>query len=218
MQSSNGVGNTAMNIINSLSHDDSPDDKPSPRSNNEYRDNMLLQSRKRMFSELCPPNYASTDPSRLNKGKLDQVMAWLPGPQGLFLVGQSGTGKTRSMWLLLESLVLKGMSLKWFDGFGWQVAVSNAFGNPDSTERWMDSLVKHDLIFLDDIFKGKLTEAQELAIYGLLERRQAYRKPVFITTNTNSESLFGRMTEAGQSDRIKPIMRRITETCDVVQF
>lgn len=173
-----------------------------------------------VFDHLCPPRYRDSDPARLPTAQLTDVLAWKPNKDGigLFLVGASRTGKTRCMWMLLKRLISEGITVRAFDGIGWTLAVSRAFGEPSTTEDWLDGLIRPDILFLDDLFKGKITEAQEQAVQGVLERRSAYMKPTFCTSNTDATMLASRMTENGASDRAGSILGRIVEFCKVIKF
>jgi DNA replication protein DnaC len=173
-----------------------------------------------VFNDICPPRYQDSDPTLLPKSNLANVLSWKPTKDGtgLFIVGKARTGKTRCIWLLIKRLVSEGFRVKAFDGIGWNLAVSRAFGDPSTTENWLDSLLQPDVLFIDDLFKGRITEAQELAVHGVFDRRGAYLKPIFCTTNTNAAILASRMTDAGADDRAGSIMGRITEFCKVIQF
>jgi len=179
----------------------------------------ILKARSEAFEALCPPLYRDTDGARLPQKQLGDVLSWTYGPKGLFLVGPARTGKTRCAWLLLKRMMEQGRSVRAFDGVGWQLAVSRAFGSPDDTEGWFRMLVEPDILFIDDLFKGKLTEAQELAVHGVLERRSSQLQPVIATSNTMSaKDLVARMTEAGIKDRAEAIVGRIREFCKTVRF
>lgn len=177
-------------------------------------------AKRTIFADVCPPRYQDSDPNMLPSDKLASVMAWHPNNdgKGLFMVGKARTGKTRCAWLLIKRLVSEGMTIRAFDGIGWNLAVARAFGDPSTTEEWLDKLIHPDILFLDDLFKGRLTEAQELAIHGVFERRSAYLKPIFCTTNTNADILASRMSDNGASDRAGSIMGRIVEFSQVIQF
>lgn len=191
------------------------------RERDERQRQRWREQRESVFRKLCPPLYLYSDPARLPADKLAEVLAWQPNPDGhgMFLVGPARTGKTRCVWLLLRRLVVKrGLAVKAFDGVGWQIAVARAFGDPGTTEAWFDSLVEPAVLFIDDLFKGRITEAIETAVHGILERRAAHLKPVFITSNTDGKTLVARMTESGRADRAEAILGRIKEFCDVIRF
>jgi len=171
------------------------------------------------YERDCPPLYQQTDPARLPPDKLKAVLAWRYGPRGLLLVGKTGAGKSRCAWQLIRRLTVdEGRHVRAFDGIGWGVAVSAAFGDPQTTETWLDRVCKADVLFIDDLFKVKFTEAQEQGIYGVFERRAAYMRPIIATMNTTGELLLARMTEQGRADRGEPLIRRMRDFCQIITF
>jgi DNA replication protein DnaC len=176
------------------------------------------QHRADMFRQSCPPLYQHTDPAQLPQDKLAAVNAWKYGPKGLLLVGPTGTGKTRCAWELLRRLIHEGRSVRVFDGLGWGVAVSAAFGELATTADWLDRVCKADVLFIDDLFKVKMTEAQEQAAYGVFERRTNHLLPIICTMNSTGRMILERMTDQGRADRGEPLIRRMAEFCEVVTF
>lgn len=175
-----------------------------------------------VWLKLCPPLYADTSLDKLpSKARSIShiVLDWQYGAKGLFLSGESRSGKTRLTWLLLKRLILKEhIPCMAFDGIGWGLAVSRAFGDPATTEAWLNKICSCPLLFLDDLFKFKITEAQEVALIGLLERRPAWRLPTIITTNTTGKSLLKRMSDSGIADRAEPILERIREFLEIINI
>jgi len=160
-------------------------------------------------------SYRETDFDLLpNKIKAAQVLAWKYGSKGLLVTGPTRAGKTRACWLLLRRVWDEGHSVRAFDGIGWFLAVKTAFMD-ENTERWLRDLVRVDVLFLDDIFRGRMTEAQDMALWGILERRTTAGKPVIITTNATSETL---REKVGGGDQLDPIISRIKEFCNVITF
>lgn len=198
---------------------DGPAVSPTPAPSPEERQRQYIREmREDAFRRLCPPLYQQTDPARLPQQHLAAVNAWKYGPKGLLLVGPTGTGKTRCAWQLLRRLIFSGRRVRAFDGLGWAVAVSEAFGKPDETETWLDHVCTADVLFIDDLFKGKMTEAQELAAIGVFERRTNHLLPVIVTMNSTGRMILDRMTEQGRADRGEPLIRRMGEFCEVVKF
>ena len=180
---------------------------------------IVAANRLARWERTCPPLYRETDPARLPADKLAEVLAWSYGPMGLILSGPTRSGKTRCAWELIHRLIVDdGLSVKAFDGIGWGASVSAAYGDPSRTEWWLDEVCTVPVLFLDDLFKAKITEAQELAVYGVFERRCANLLPVICTTNTTSQLLGDRMTEAGRADRLDPLLGRMREFCTPIRF
>lgn len=186
--------------------------------------------RRRYFEQICPPLYRDTDTARLPRDQFKRVMGWpgsMPvGKRGLYLVGPAGTCKTRIMWQLIERIVVNTWTnVRVFDSFKWHTEVSAAYGDPNYTEHWLSRVCDTSILFIDDIFKGKMTDAQTHAAHAMLERRAAQLKPTFLTSNVGSRDLAARIDEAQrdrQSDsaqvQSESILRRIKEFCEVIRF
>lgn len=196
-----------------------PQSDPEPETWEQEQARRAREERAKQFREMCPTLYRQTDPARLPPDRLAKVLAWNYGPKGLLLVGPTGTGKTRCAWLLVRRLFLEERRrVMYFDGIGWGISVAQAYGEPDTTERWLDRLCRADVLFFDDLFKAKMTEAQEQALYGVFERRAAWLRPIIATMNSTGDMILARMTDNGRADRGEPLLRRMREFCEVVSF
>lgn len=170
--------------------------------------------REAAWNRLCPPIYRDTDIDRLPRpAEAIRVTAWEYNPKGMILHGPTRAGKSRAAWLLMRRLYDEGKTITAFDGIGWFFAVGSAFRDMEKAEGWLDGLTRCDVLFLDDIFRGRVTDAQDLALWGALERRTANRKPVIITTNATSGTL-----ETKTGEQLAPIISRLREFCDDVAF
>ena len=181
------------------------------------------ESREKYWVKRCPPIYQETVEEKLPESAqrvLKQLTGWTPDTgKGLVFIGPSRRGKSRLAWHLLKPPVIqRGVEVKHYDGIGWPLAVAGAFGSPVDTEKWMDGVCQAQVLFLDDAFKQRLTEAQEAAYLGVLERRAAYKLPLIMTFNSTAQQLRERMTAAGAADRFEPIIRRIEEFNHVCTF
>lgn len=164
------------------------------------------------WKEMCPPLYRDTDLKRLPK-QARKVMEWEFGSQGLMIAGDTGKGKTRAAFLLMERLHSEGLSVGIFHGnsFSHQCAVKFFESNG---ERWIAELANRKVVFFDDLGKFKMTERVEAELFGLIEMRIANLLPVIVTTNMTGGELKGKMT----SDRGEPLVRRLCEFCETVIF
>ena len=188
-----------------------------------------LADRESAFLSVCPPLYQDTDPAMIpDQTSLARVMAWRSvldypkrvNPRGLMLVGEPGSGKTRAAWLKIRVAMVKGgCRVKAFDGIGWGLAVSKHLGDPETAEEWVDECCAAHILFIDDCFKARMTEAQEFAIFGVLDRRASKKRPTIVTMNSSGAALASRTAKAaGEGDRFDAIVRRLTEFSDVIQF
>lgn len=173
----------------------------------------IHRQRRDEWRAMCPTIYRQTDRARLPKAATDKVMAWKYGPKGLVLHGKTGRGKTRAAFLLMERLHMEGRSVAVFHGNAFGHQCSERFGAFEG-EAWIDGLACKDVVFFDDLGKFKLTERVEAELFGLVEMRVAWRRPIIATLNLGGDSLAGKLT----GDRGEPMVRRLREFCEPVAF
>lgn len=86
--------------------------------------------------------------------------------------------------------------------------------SPGETQAWVNGYSRCGLLFLDDIFKAKLTDSFESAIFSVVEHRLSHKLPILATLNDTGETLGARMS----ADRGDAFIARLREMCQVIQF
>ncbi len=162
---------------------------------------------------LCPRLYLNTDIERLTAPYVADVLRWKFNPKGLMLHGPTGKAKTRTAYLLLKRLHYEGHSIAAFHSSEFAHQCARSFGD-QTGEAWAERIVKADILFLDDLGKFRLTERVESELFGIVESRTAWERPIIITTNFVGGALESKMTE----DRGVPMVRRLREFCTPIAF
>lgn len=164
---------------------------------------------------IVPEQFRDTVPNRLPKpSTLQKVMAWKYGPRGLMLHGDTGCGKSRCAWMLMKREHDAGKRVRALNvkaGFDYGARFSES---PESARQWMDAQIAADILLLDDVFKIKLTESFECAIFAIVTMRMEDGKPIVTTTNDTPDSLIARMSV----DRGAPLIRRLRESSTIINF
>lgn len=176
-----------------------------------------------IWIRTCPPKYRTTDPKKLIEltkvpsVSFEKVLGRKYGPRGMILYGRPGTGKTRSMWMLMRRWHDEGHRIAAFNMASpdatFSLQVAKMFMNHDACE-WMERIQSASTLMWDDMDKDKLTERAEETAFAMIEHFTSNNKPVMLTTNASAEEF--RMKFTG--DRGAAILRRIREFCTGVQF
>lgn len=189
------------------------------KSANEENEARLKQRETKIrFQEwnlICPTEFHATDEAKLpNKEKFSHVMAWKYGPEGLILFGETRTGKSRSAWRLCEKNYMSGKAVIVMDSqSSYQYAAEFSKGG-EEVLNWIEKRNRVPLLYLDDIFKVKLTESFEAALFAIIDYRFNWQLPVIITLNDTEETLVSRMT----NDRGSAFLARLKEGNKTIQF
>ncbi len=167
----------------------------------------------------CPKEFQQTNPGdpRLNQVALKKVLGWEMNPKGLVLHGATGKGKTRASWLLIKQLIMSGK----LDGdkFEWMTAAdfcdrSSASSAKGEAYDFLYDLKRAQLLFIDDFGKGKMTERNAGAFFNVMDHRFSNHLPVILTMNYCGKDLVSRL----DSDMADPLMRRLIEFCNIIDF
>lgn len=179
----------------------------------------LAQKRKRMegiWSTICPPLYADTDPNRLPEHFRQVLNGWEYGPKGIGLTGEAGKGKTRAAFLILRKQHLRGISCAAITMTRFAMLCVDQFSdNRDRRGQAQDGLTdvrEAKLTLLDDLGKCRMTERAELELFDLLEHRTSHLLPTIWTANASGDHLLSMMS----NDRGEPILRRLSEFSEII--
>lgn len=163
------------------------------------------------WEQICPPFYRDTDPSRLPCAPAcrEAVLGWEFGPRGLLLHGATASGKSRLAFLLLSRLHhLQGRRVAAITSTAFSHQVSALFGEGGGKgEAFIERLARVEVLLVDDVGKGRLTDRVEAEFFHLIEQRGTQLLPTILTTNLTGDALAG----AWSTDRSAPLVRRFSE-------
>ncbi len=175
------------------------------------------------WDAICPEEFrtrfegGNTDLERLEREQpmVAKILTHPLGAQGLILRGATGAAKTRCMYRLLRAYFLTkprpsiiAMSAGRFDR-----EARDAAGN-FTLSKWFKRLASADVLFLDDIGKGKWGPGTAGQLWELIDDRCANGRPVFLTTNFTGDKLVEVLGLDG--DTAAPLLRRLREHCQVI--
>ena len=181
----------------------------------EHRGNIAAKRRVRWI-ELCPPSFIDTQRDKLPLPPLlDRCLDWSAASgKGLLLHGPTGTGKSRCAWKVVEREFLAGRSVVVLSAMsGIEYAASFEHGAHFGA-KFVRRAAAADLLYGDDLFKSRLSDSWESAVFSILNDRCEQHRSFILTMNDCGSTLAERMSH----DRAEPLARRLREFCVTIGF
>lgn len=142
---------------------------------------------------------------------------------GLFIFGQCGTGKTLLASIIAQQFIHDGKSLVFGDIVAIMDDIKRTYDNGDDTNALLDWYRDCNLLVLDDIGAGQITEWHVGILYRIINGRYNLGNPIIATSNLDLNGLAKRLTPYDKSrdkpDKIcdefvgKRITSRLAEMC-----
>lgn len=149
----------------------------------------------------------------------EQVMRWRPGPLGQVLMGDTGTGKTRTLIELLRELWINhAVTFEFIRVTDWRIRLDRAhrYGG-NGVSQLVRPLCRAQLLALDDFGHGKFTETSLAAIFEIIDYRTSHGLPTLLTTQKSRPTLEADFAKVDPATGAA-ILRRMSEAFRVVAF
>lgn len=178
------------------------------------RENARLCS----WRTLCPPEFQKPIDWKYrsaNRTNLNKILAWTFGEQGLLVNGGNGLCKTRFVWRLLEREWNAGRTIAAHTHGHLRQTISTLMASDQVRAlSFVESVSKVEILFIDDLGKGRPTPASEEAFFDVLDFRMRNCRPTLFTTNLSVEALDQHFSEAFAGS----LQRRIIDRCQLLEF
>jgi DNA replication protein DnaC len=132
----------------------------------------------------------------------------LDAGQGLWLMGDVGTGKTTLAMLVSKAAIDAGRSVAIYSLPRLLAVLREAIDSEDGLLRIVDDLSRVDLLHLDDLGAERATDWVLEQLYAIVNARYEDQRSVIITTNLERDELADQINERTVS--------RLEEMCEVL--
>lgn len=170
------------------------------------------------FKEICPIQYQENDHTLIPEEIFNAVFNHGFSSQGLLLMGASKTGKTTSLWRLLEKLyIMKDVNFEALTEPEFSQECERHIRNR-TVDAWVHRLINIPLLFLDDIGHSATSSKNLEKLYHVVEKRTSWKRPIFATTQFTESELQDRAKNIGGQKTVIAILNRLKISCKIVLF
>lgn len=215
------------------------------RSEKEQRKARNLEALKKHLAEKIPRLFQGTDSNHpsFNKERFKKIgnYRWTPEKPWLGLIGVAGKCKSRIAFMVaaefLEYFTIEDESVPDFiftnsDSINTAVGrqydrrpgtARNSYNHPTGTigeeaKDFLLSLRDVDLLLIDDLGKGGMTQAVAAEMFGLINHRYSEQLPMIWTANSTPEEIASSMRGDFTDDMRGPFAGRLAESSKIYQF
>lgn len=140
-------------------------------------------------------------------------------PNGIYLFGQVGTGKTHMISALVNSLIPMGYGALKTTPIELMRAIRYADAEYAPTNRILERAKTIDFLVIDDLGKDKPTEYSTKTLYEIINYRSENLLPIIITSNYAVKDLPKKITPEGADLTLGiSIADRIFQGCSVMEL
>ena len=130
----------------------------------------------------------------------------------LYCYGGAGTGKTFLSALIAQDFLRNGYSVEFGDVPSLLGRIKKTFGTSENSETILGKYKNCDLLILDDLGTGLITDWNADVLYQVVNDRYNANARTIVTSNYNLKDLVQRL-KTGDTFVAKRIVSRLTEMC-----
>lgn len=108
----------------------------------------------------------------------------------LMLVGQTGTGKTHLATAIMLNVMSKGYTAQYVTAMDMFREVKSTFSNRNRSEAGViDAFVRKDLLVIDEVAVHYGSDAENIILFDIIDKRYAHRKPTLLISNLPADEV-----------------------------
>jgi hypothetical protein len=175
-----------------------------------------------VWDQTCPKLFQEIVLRPRERSSIDwksyrKVENWKDTDKGMYITGDSGLGKTSSIWALARKLEVD-------HGIVPEIVTSPILARnlslsaKEMDESYVRKLSHTPVLIIDDFGKEKFTESITVGLYEIIDHRYRNALPLIFTSRYGGKELKNRFSVAQDSNMGFDISRRIGELVNRLEF
>lgn len=112
---------------------------------------------------------------------------WTTG--GVCILGNVGSGKTHLAMAIANNLLAKGIEVVYVDYRSFISRMKQSLIDKDTYQSEIARLTEAEILYIDDLYKGKITEVDSSVMFEIINSRYLAKKPIIITSEMCIEQI-----------------------------
>lgn len=137
----------------------------------------------------------------------DDMEAEVAEGNGVVLFGPSGTGKDHLLAALAKNAIRRhGIQVVWANGIDLYGELRDRIRNDQAEAEWVAKMTKPAILYVSDPIpsKGNLSDYQVVMLQRILDKRNRFVKPTWVSMNVRSSQEADDRMGAALVDRLRP--------------
>lgn len=142
-----------------------------------------------LLDEYTFDNFETPEPWQESALALARKYAAEPARRWLYIFGKPGTGKSHLCTAICSSLLSAGRAVKYMLWRDESTALKASINDADAYSDIMYGLKRADVLYVDDFFKGDVTQPDIKLAFELLNSRYVSRRPTIISSELRIDDI-----------------------------
>ena len=135
-------------------------------------------------------SFKATEKNKAMKQACWEYAKSLPSEhRSIIICGNVGSGKTHLAMAIINELIRKGLKVQYMDYRKYIISIKQNMLDRDFYLEETERMTNAEVLLIDDLFKGKITESDINIMYEIINTRYVKRQPIIITTEKNLSQL-----------------------------
>lgn len=109
--------------------------------------------------------------------------------KSVMILGQVGSGKTHLAMAIANNLLAKGVEVKYIDYRGFMTQIKQSITDREEYQELIESVKRAEVLYIDDLYKGKVTESDINIMFEIINSRYLADMPVIVTSEMGPSKL-----------------------------